>query len=98
MALCITESPAPLPETDHHVRVMRWTFTREDETLVCELGLNGDESAYEIRIDPAWDVADSASELFDDAISAFQRHAEIERQLVADGWSLDNFESNRIAR
>jgi hypothetical protein len=77
---------------------MRWTFTREDETVVCELGLNSDESAYEIRMTPACDVGDAASELFDDAIAAFQRHAEIERQLVAQGWSLDNFESNRIAR
>jgi len=97
MALCITESPVPLPPTDRHLRVMRWTFTREDEILVCELGLNRDESAYEIRIDPAWDVADAPFELFDDAMSAFQRHAEIERQLVAQGWSLDNFESDRIA-
>jgi hypothetical protein len=98
MALCITESPLPAPATESHVRVMRWTFRREDETLVCELGLNRDESAYEIRIDPACEVADAASELFDDAISVFQRQAEIERQLVAQGWSLDNFQSDRIAR
>ena len=98
MALCITESPSPLSATDHRARVMRWTFTREDETLVCEIGLNRDESAYEIRVDPAWDVADAAGELFDDAMSAFQRHTEIERQLIAQGWSLDSFESDRIAR
>jgi len=77
---------------------MRWTFRRDDETVVCELGLNGDDSAYELRIAPPWNPVGATTELFDDAMSAVQRHAAIERLLVRDGWSLESFESERVLR
>jgi len=76
---------------------MRWTFRRDDATVVCELGLNPACTAYEIRVEPVSNAA-RGTELFDDATSAFQRHAAIERQLVGEGWSLESFESERIAR
>jgi hypothetical protein len=77
---------------------MRWTFTRDGETVVCELGLNDDDSAYELRIDPPWNPAGLTTEVFDDAMSAFQRHAAVERILIDDGWSLERFESGREPR
>jgi len=77
---------------------MRWTFRRDDETVICELGLNSDDSAYELRIAPPWNPFGITNELFDDAMSAFQRHAAIERELVRDGWSLESFHSDRIPR
>lgn len=97
MALCLT-SAAPAVTPDHTVRVMRWTFRRDDESLVCRLGLNRDDSAYELRIDPPSNPIGTSLELFDDAVSAFQRHASIERHLIEDGWSLDAFESIHAAR
>ncbi len=64
-----------LPDTvDRCIRILRWTFRRDGETLDCELGLTGD------------------------AMSAFQRHAMIERVLIHDGWWLESFESRRIER
>lgn len=84
--------------TDRTTRVMRWTFKRDHETVVCELGLTGDDSAYELRINPPWNPLGVTTELFDDAVSAFQRHTSIERLLVEDGWSLVNFESERLPR
>jgi hypothetical protein len=80
--------------TERSVRILRWTFRLGDEAVVCELGLNGDSSAYELRVNPPWNPAGITSELFDDAMSAFQRHAGIERILVSQGWTLEGFESD----
>ena len=98
MTICATgaTSTSVQPYTD--VRIMRWTFRRDEETVICELGLNGDNSAYELRLAPPWNPFGTTAELFDDAVSAFHRHATIERELVRDGWSLESFQSERIAR
>lgn len=82
MTACITET-----------RVLRWTFRRDHETIVCELGLNSDDSAYELRLNPPWNLHGITTELFDDAMQAFQRHAAIERVLIDEGWMLEGFES-----
>jgi hypothetical protein len=84
--------------TDRSVRVLRWTFRRGDDAVVCELGLNADNSAYELRVDPAWNPVGLSTELFHDATSAFDRHAALERMLVDGGWVLEAFESDRIFR
>jgi hypothetical protein len=95
MATCITGGCSAAPSTDREVRVLRWTFRRNDEAVVCEVGLNRDHSAYELRVNPPWNPAGTTIEQYDDAVSAFQRHAEIERALVDDGWLLEGFESER---
>jgi hypothetical protein len=80
-----------------HVRVLRWTFENdEDETVTCELGLTGEDSDYELRVPAQWNPTGAAIERFDDALTAFQRHAMIERMLLDDGWVLRGFESERI--
>ena len=30
-----------------HIRVLRWTFRRDDEAVVCELALTGEDREYE---------------------------------------------------
>jgi hypothetical protein len=98
MTMCSTnETPTPV-HSETCVRIMRWTFRREEETLVCELGLSGDDSAYELRIASPWNPFGATTELFDDAMSAFQRHTALERELVRDGWSLESFRSDRVSR
>jgi hypothetical protein len=82
MAICVTEN-----------RVLRWTFRRAQEAVVCELGLNSDESAYELRLNPPWNLREITTEVFDDAMQAFQRHAAIERVLIDEGWLLEGFET-----
>jgi hypothetical protein len=72
---------------------MRWIFRRDDETLMCELGLNRDDSAYELRIDPPTNLVGVATQLFSDVTSAFERHGAVERLLIDGGWSLERFES-----
>jgi len=100
MATCAIGGCPALPSVspDRAVRILRWIFRREDESVICELGLNSDDSAYELRLDPPSNPAGTATELFNDATSAFQRHAAIERILVDDGWTLEAFESERVAR
>lgn len=79
-----------------HIRVLRWTFRRDDDAVVCELGLTGEDREYELRIPPEWNPTGHAIERFDDALTAFQRHAMIERTLLDQGWTLDRFESERV--
>ena len=80
------------------VRVLKWTFRRQNDTVTCELGLTDDDAAYQLRIDPPWNPAGTTTERFDDVTAAFQRHASIERILIQDGWSLERFESQRQPR
>ena len=98
MAMCVTGGCHTFTGTDRAVRILRWTFRRDEEAVVCELGLNGDESAYELRLNPPWNPEGLTTEVFDDAMSAFQRHAAIERILVHEGWMLEGFESERVLR
>src|SRR6266571_3275116 len=78
-----------------HVRVLRWIFRRDGESVVCELALTGEDREYELRAPAAWNPTGRPVERFDDALTAFQRHAMIERQLLDEGWMLDGFESER---
>ena len=80
-----------------HIRVLRWTFRRDgEEAVVCELALTGENRAYELRAPADWNPSGLPVERFDDALTAFQRHAMIERQLLDSGWALDAFESERV--
>jgi hypothetical protein len=80
-----------------YVRVLRWTFHREgEEPVVCELGLTGDDTEYELRVPAEWNPTGASLERFDDALTAFQRHAMIERLLLDEGWSLHAFDSERV--
>ena len=80
-----------------HIRVLRWTFRRDrNEAVVCELALTGEDREYELRAPAEWNPTGRAVERFDDALTAFQRHAMIERCLLDEGWELDTFESERV--
>ena len=97
MRIGVTGDCPALPPPAKVVRVVRWTFRRDDQAVSLVLGLSNDDSAYELRVSGPDDPA-PRSELFDDAMSAFQRHAAIERMLVNDGWMLEAFGSEQVAR
>ena len=67
--------------------MLRWTFTRHDATLTCELDANAPGN-YEVSVVPHWDVSAAAIERFDGAVTAFERHAELTRYLRENGWHL----------
>lgn len=80
-----------------HIRILRWTFHRDtDEWVVCELALTGEDREYELRVPAEWSPTGRQVERFDDAMTAFQRHAMIERQLLDEGWALNGFESEKV--
>jgi hypothetical protein len=90
--------PVATAPLDRVIQVLSWTYRRDDETVYCQLGLAADYSAYELRIQPPWNPTGATAELFDDAVSAFQRHARVERLLINEGWSLERFDSSRVLR
>lgn len=88
-----TGIPVAAPDAGRLVRVLSWTYARDDETIRCRLALTPDCSAYELRIHPPWNPAGEPIELFDDAPSAFERQTAIERSLMKAGFVLARFES-----
>jgi len=98
MSSGLSTSTYSAPETERSVRTLRWIFRRDTATVSCELGLNNDDTAYQLRVDPPRNPTGVAVESFDDAMSAFQRHAAIERILIDDGWTLECFESRKLER
>jgi len=64
--------------------------------VVCELSLTGHDRDYVLRVPREWSPIGRSIERFDDAFSAFQRHAMIERLLLDAGWVLDLFESEQV--
>ena len=79
-----------------HIRVLRWIFRRDEDAVICELALTGEDREYEIRVPGDWNPTGMSIERFDDALTAFQRHAMIERTLFDAGWQLDGFESDKV--
>jgi hypothetical protein len=65
--------------------------------LVCELGLDNDDSTYELRTTVPWGAQPSI-ERFADVHSAVQRQEVVERLLLEEGWSLDRFETTAMPR
>ena len=65
--------------------ILRWIFQRNDETLTCAVDVTGGHR-YEVCVVPHWDVSQAVVERFRAPLSAFERHAEIARQLRAGGW------------
>jgi hypothetical protein len=101
-ATVITPTETYAPPVDRsrrnyrQIRVLRWTFRRDDDAVVCELALTGEDREYELRTPADWNPTGLSVERFDDAFNAFQRHAMIERMLLDAGWQLDGFESERV--
>ena len=90
----VTATSSPFsPATGREGRMLRWVFQRNHERIVFELGLTSDLRDYELRTYGPHQAAGHASERFDDAVAAFQRHGTMERALIDDGWSLEAFES-----
>jgi hypothetical protein len=71
-------------------RVLRSTFQRAHETLICDLR-SAEHGRYQIHVLGA--ALPSAVESFPDAMCAFRRQADIERGLLLEGWTLASVES-----
>ena len=65
--------------------VLRWIFERNEMTLTCEVNATGGHR-YDVCVIPHWDVSQGVVAKFHSPLAAFERHAEIARQLRAGGW------------
>ena len=65
--------------------VLRWIFERNEMSLTCEVDATGGHR-YDVCVIPHWDVSQGVVEKFYAPRAAFERHAEIARQLRAGGW------------
>jgi hypothetical protein len=70
--------------------VLQWSYRRGHEAVVCELGLDKEDDAYELTTSVPWSLQPS-TERFADAIAALQRQVAVERLLINEGWSLVSF-------
>jgi hypothetical protein len=70
---------------NHRRPVLRWTFERRDNTLTAEVDLTP-SGTYELCVVPHWDVTRAVIEPFIGPVDAFQRHAEVAKQLREGGW------------
>jgi hypothetical protein len=98
MASCVHDAHDTMPGAGRDVRVLRWAFARNGERISCELALTRDNFAYELRVNRDASPDGLTTESFADAMRAFHKQAELERELVAQGWSLESFESTTAER
>lgn len=70
------------------VHVLRWLFTRSADIYTCELGLDDDAIAYELRVFRGDQPAGTVLERFRHAPAAFARQRDLEGSLIGDGWTL----------
>ena len=65
-------------------RVLRWVFRQDDRAITCEIDANG--PTFDVCVVPHWNVSASLVERYGAVHSAFQRHAEVARELRDAGW------------
>lgn len=80
-----------------HIRVLRWTFRRDDEdAVVCEFALTGNDREYELRAPADWNPTGLSVERFDDALDGVSAARDDRAPAARRGWLLDDFESERV--
>ena len=63
-------------------------FQRGGHAMTCSVDMVGNGSAYDVCVLPHWDLSASLIARFNDAATAFERHAEISLFLRQSGWTV----------
>lgn len=74
------------------VRVLRWVFRRDYDSLTCELTL-GAADYCQFSTMPPYPTSGHGIERFAEVSDALQRQCEVEALLINDGWTLELHES-----
>jgi hypothetical protein len=72
--------------------VLRWIYTNRNQRLLCEVSLDSSDAVYELRLADLGVLGRTRVEQFSEPMPALLRHDQVERSLVAQGWSLEFFE------
>jgi len=70
--------------------MVRWQFRLRDRLLTCGVVKSG-ARGFSVMTLPHHNVRRGTVEIYQDLVSALQRHAAIAAQLRADGWSIASY-------
>ena len=84
--------------TSRAARTLRWVFRKSTDVVVCELGLDDRDLAYELTVSDSRTTGQPTVEFFADAITALHKQATLERGLIEQAWSLESFQTDAIDR
>lgn len=80
-----TSSPASKPD-----EMVHWQFRLRNRLLTCGVAKTG-AAGYSVVTVPHHNVRKGTVEIYQDLVSALQRHASICTRLRADGWSIASY-------
>ena len=72
--------------------MVRWQFRLRNRLLTCGITKTG-ATGYSVVTVPHFNVRKGTVEIYNDLVSALQRHASLASQLRADGWSVASYTS-----
>lgn len=87
-----TNTPNPLTTDAAKNDMVRWQFRMRNRLLTCGI-TKSDANGYSVVTVPHFNVRKGTVEIYNDLVSALQRHASICSQLRADGWSIASYTS-----
>ena len=82
-----TSSPSSKPD-----EMVRWQFRLRNRLMTCGVAKTG-AAGYSVVTVPHYNVRKGTVEIYNDLVSALQRHASLASQLRADGWSVASYTS-----
>jgi hypothetical protein len=78
------------PGTDNPNEMVRWQFRLRNRLLTIGVAKTG-AAGYSVVTIPHFNVRKGTVEIYNDLVTALQRHASIASQLRADGWSIASY-------
>ena len=80
-----TNTPAPQPN-----EMVRWQFRLRNRLMTIGVAKTG-ATGYSVVTVPHFNVRKGTVEIYNDLVSALQRHATLASRLRADGWSIASY-------
>ena len=78
--------------TNSNNEMVRWQLRLSNRLLTCGITKSG-SAGYSVVTVPHFNVRKGTVEIYQDLVSALQRHATICSQLRAEGWSIASYTS-----
>jgi hypothetical protein len=80
----------PAVTSDKSRDFLRWQFRLRNRLLTCGIAKTN-AAGYSVVTVPHHNVRKGTVEIYNDLVSALQRHASIAARLRADGWSIASY-------
>jgi hypothetical protein len=86
----MTTAQTPSQQTEKPNDMVRWQFRLRNRLLTCGITKTG-AAGYSVVTVPHFNVRKGTVEIYNDLVTALQRHAAICSQLRSDGWSIASY-------